>query len=127
MSFFTISFIRRKISKENILSMQNETFKLGKWESKVVNNDGEQIRVNSLSMEKEKISFNLCSLCHCFGHNSIEVIRGKLGCQHGSLGKRLSAKINTTQENRQIDSTLNMGGRHTNLIKHRKLDYREET
>ena len=107
--------------------MQNETFKLGKWESKVVNNDGEQIRVNSLSMEKEKISFNLCSLCHCFGHNSIEVIRGKLGCQHGSLGKRLSAKINTTQENRQIDSTLNMGGRHTNLIKHRKLDYREET
>lgn len=127
MSFFTISFIRHKISKENILSMQNETFKLGKWESKVVNNDGEQIRVNSLSMEKEKISFNLCSLCHCFGHNSIEVIRGKLGCQHGSLGKRLSAKINTTQENRQIDSTLNMGGRHTNLIKHRKLDYREET
>lgn len=127
MSFFTISFIRCKISKENILSMQNETFKLGKWESKVVNNDGEQIRVNSLSMEKEKISFNLCSLCHCFGHNSIEVIRGKLGCQHGSLGKRLSAKINTTQENRQIDSTLNMGGRHTNLIKHRKLDYREET
>lgn len=42
MSFFTISFIRRKVSKENILSMQNETFKLGKWESKVVNNDGEQ-------------------------------------------------------------------------------------
>ena len=67
------------------------------------------------------------SLCHCFGHNGIEVIREKLGCQNGSPGKRLSARINTTQENRQIDSMLNMGGRHTNFIKHRKLDYREET
>jgi len=69
----------------------------------------------------------LCSLCHCLGHNGIAVIREKLGCQHSSLGKRLSARINTTQENRQIDSMLNMGGRHTNLIRPRKFDYREET